>query len=124
MTTLDKNLKLNSKWTLWYHHQKDNWKLEGYRKIFTIETINDYWSLFKNLHIIGGISKLQYFFMREDVTPLWEDPKNRYGGCWSIKITKDLEFSVGYTLVLVNAQQVLYQLSYQYHIFNRFSAKS
>ena len=90
MTTIDKNLKLNSKWTLWYHHQKNNWKLEGYRKIFTVETINDFWSLFKNLHIIGGISKLQYFFMRENITPLWEDPKNRDGGCWSIKITKDM----------------------------------
>ena len=73
------NTKLNSKWTLWYHHQKDNWKLEGYRQIYTVETIKDFWSLFKNLHIIGGISKLQYFFMRENITPLWEDPKKMRG---------------------------------------------
>ena len=90
MSDLIINTKLNSKWVLWYHHQKDNWKLEGYKQIYTVETIKEFWSLFNNLHIIGGISKLQYFFMRENITPLWEDEKNRNGGCWSIKITKDV----------------------------------
>ena len=29
-----------------------------------------------------------FFLMREDIHPIWEDPKNRDGGCWSFKIYK------------------------------------
>ena len=32
-------LKLNDKFVLWYHHEPTNWKLEGYRQIYTIENI-------------------------------------------------------------------------------------
>ena len=26
--------KLNSYWNIWYHHQKNNWKLDSYKKIY------------------------------------------------------------------------------------------
>jgi hypothetical protein len=34
-----KDYYLNNPWILWYHHELDNWKTSGYRKIFTINTI-------------------------------------------------------------------------------------
>ena len=76
----------NTPWHLWYHHELDNWKVDGYRKIFTINCIRDFWDLHNNIEYIGGINNQNFFLMRDGVNPIWEDPKNRNGGCWSIKL--------------------------------------
>lgn len=78
--------KLNSTWNMWYHHQKNNWKINSYKKIFEINTIRDFWIFNNNIDNIGGISSQHYFMMRNDITPIWEDDNNKLGGCWSIKI--------------------------------------
>jgi hypothetical protein len=87
---ITENTKFNDTWVLWYHHSPNNWKLDGYKEIYSINTIQEYWNVFNNLNIIGGITSLHFFLMRKGVTPLWEDPKNKSGGCWSIKVTKDM----------------------------------
>ena len=79
------NTKLNDKWILWYHHEKNNWKISGYRKIYKIETIKDFWELYNNFDRIGGINNQHFFLMREGIEPVWEDEKNKKGGCWSFK---------------------------------------
>ena len=81
--------KLKSEWNVWYHYDKDNWKLSGYKKIFTIKTINDFWSLYNNWDKTGGITSKHFFLMKNDVTPIWEDANNVHGGCWSFKINED-----------------------------------
>jgi len=79
---------LNTAWTLWYHIPNDkNWSKESYKKIYDIKTIEDYWIIYNNLkpaHFENGM----YFLMRENIFPLWEDPHNINGGCWSFKIDK------------------------------------
>jgi translation initiation factor 4E len=82
-----KDYLLTTPWVLWYHHELDNWKTTGYRKIFTINTIKDFWDLHHNIEYIGGINNQNFFLMRNGIDPIWEDPKNRSGGCWSIKLT-------------------------------------
>ena len=82
---IDQNTKLNDKWILWYHHEKNNWKISGYRKIYKIETIKDFWELYNNFDRIGGINNQHFFLMREGIEPIWEDKKNQSGGCWSFK---------------------------------------
>jgi translation initiation factor 4E len=77
--------EFESTWTLWYHHQKNNWKLQSYKKIYTIKTIEDFWKLFNNWNKIGGILNQHYFLMRDDIGPIWEDNNNKNGGCWSYK---------------------------------------
>ena len=32
------------------------------------------------------VKNTMLFLMRSGITPLWEDPKNRYGGCFSFKV--------------------------------------
>ena len=81
--------ELSNKWTLWYHHEKDNWKLSGYKKIYEINNIKDFWKLYNNWNKINGITYKHYFLMKNDITPLWEDEKNIKGGCWSFKISDD-----------------------------------
>ena len=79
---------LNTLWTLWYHVPNDkNWDKNSYKKIMDIKTIEDYWRIHNNLkpkHLEHGM----FFLMRENIFPLWEDDKNKNGGCWSFKIDK------------------------------------
>jgi|UniRef100_A0A6C0EHN8 translation initiation factor 4E len=81
------NLKYN--WKIWYHAEKDNWKLTGYKHIYTIQTANDFWKFYNNWDKVGGITNKHFFVMKDDITPIWEDQKNINGGCWSFKISED-----------------------------------
>lgn len=83
------DVKLSYKWNVWYHHEKDNWKLSGYKKIYQIQTIKDFWSLYNNWDKLGGVTYKHFFLMRDDVTPVWEDSKNINGGCWSFKVAEE-----------------------------------
>ena len=78
--------KLKNRWTFWYHSINDNnWKINSYHKLYSIENIYDYKIIedsFKNNHYYNGM----YFIMRNDIKPIWEDPMNRMGGYISFKI--------------------------------------
>ena len=78
----------NNIWNLWYHHEKDNWTISGYKKIYTITNTNDFWTLFNNWNKLGGIYYKHFFIMKDGITPIWEDPKNKNGGCWSFKVNQ------------------------------------
>lgn len=82
----DKEFPLQSSWNIWYHHTLNDWYLSGYKQIFTIKTIKDFWDFHNNLDCLGGITNAQFFMMRDNVAPVWEDPKNRNGGSWSILV--------------------------------------
>ena len=78
------------KWNIWYHYDKDNWKLSGYKKIYEINDISSFWKLYNNWHKLDGILNKHLFLMRHNITPIWEDPININGGCWSYKINDEL----------------------------------
>ena len=73
-------------WNVWYHHTKDNWTIDGYKKIFKIDNGIDFWKLYNNWESLGGITSRHFFLMKNDIKPVWEDPINMKGGCWSFKI--------------------------------------
>ena len=80
---------LNSNWDIWYHAEKDNWKLSGYKNIYKITSINSFWQFYNNWNKIDNIINKHFFLMKENINPIWEDPKNINGGCWSFKIHDD-----------------------------------
>jgi len=84
---MDTQFKNN--WIIWYHSEKNNWKLSGYKQLYKISSISDLWKFYNNWEAVGGIINKHIFLMREDVTPLWEDPQNINGGCWSFKILEE-----------------------------------
>jgi len=43
------DMKLKYNWNIWYHHEKDNWKLSGYKQLYNI----DMQIVFGNFIIIG-----------------------------------------------------------------------
>ena len=79
---------LIDKWNLYYHlPQNKNWDLSSYtlilgdidcaEKVVSIsEVVNE--NIVKNCML---------FIMRKGITPMWEDPKNRSGGCFSYKVS-------------------------------------
>lgn len=81
--------KLPRDWCLWYHHDKDNWKVEGFKNLYTMSTINDFWQLYNNWDKLGGINQKHYFLMQKNISPIWEDDENRKGGCWSFKVPEN-----------------------------------
>lgn len=83
------NTKLKYNWNLWFHHEKDNWKISGYKNFYKIETVSDFWKFYNNWDKVGGITNKHFFLMKEDVSPIWEDNNNINGGCWSFKIQEE-----------------------------------
>lgn len=83
------NTKLKSNWSIWYHHEKDNWKISGYKNIYEIKTVEDFWKFYNNWDKVGGVTNKHFFLMKSGVTPIWEDSININGGCWSFKIQED-----------------------------------
>jgi hypothetical protein len=86
---MDINNKLIKKWSIWFHQEKDNWKISGFNKFYDIETIHDFWAFYNNWNIIGGITSKHFFLMQSGIAPIWEDPVNINGGCWSFKVNED-----------------------------------
>jgi len=86
-STICSSHSLNDKWVL-YHHlpcEKD-WTMSGYTTICDeIDSIEKVKSIYSSLtENIVKFSML--FFMRDAVTPLWEDENNKNGGCFSYKV--------------------------------------
>ena len=81
-------LKLNDTWILWYHDPNDvNWEIKSYKQVATITSIKDFWNTYEFLEN-SIIENSMFFIMRNGINPLWEDPQNVDGGCWSFKIQK------------------------------------
>lgn len=87
MNTHPSQHKLSNKWDLYYHLPNDtNWKLSSYKTIMkNINSVEEVLAL--NEKINDHVVKYSMLFlMRSGITPLWEDPKNRNGGCFSFKV--------------------------------------
>jgi hypothetical protein len=95
--------KIYDKWTLWGHLPHDvDWTLKSYKQIMTLETVEQTIALYETLPE-KMINNCMLFLMRKDINPMWEDPKNVKGGCFSYKINNKSVASVwknlSYTLV-------------------------
>jgi hypothetical protein len=84
-------LRLKDSWTVWYHKQDDdNWDISSYIKIFEFSDLVSFFK-FKNSFIylpkfLNGF----YFIMKSNIMPIWEDSNNHSGGCFSIRVSKDI----------------------------------
>jgi len=78
--------KLSDNWTLWAHlpHNTD-WTLKSYIPISTFSTVEETIAVTESLPP-ALVENCMLFMMRKGITPMWEDPKNREGGCFSYKV--------------------------------------
>ena len=87
--------KLNDNWNMYYHLPDDKqWDLDSYKYIaHNIETLEEIISI--NEKIPEKIVKhCMLFVMRNGITPMWEDKRNRLGGCFSYKVVNKLVYDV------------------------------
>lgn len=83
------DLKLNNKWTFWYHNPKDtDWNINSYINLGSVNSVSEFWTFMNSLDN-NIIEHSMLFIMKEDIIPMWEDKKNSKGGSWSFKIIKN-----------------------------------
>ena len=86
-TTMEDFHLLSDKWSLWAHLPHDtDWSINSYKKIYTVSTVEETIALTETLPDIL-VKNCMLFLMRDGIKPIWEDVKNRNGGCFSYKIS-------------------------------------
>lgn len=106
-----KSKVLNDVWCVWYRYDLNSWSKDGFRKLCTLRTVDDIWT-FEHFCREKENRKLltEYIvIMKEGIDPIWEHPRNRDGGCWSIKIDvqKSLQLFIEYLCLIVTDDAVL-----------------
>ena len=85
-----------------------NWTAADFKEICTLRSIDDVWTLERFIIDENRDLLLSYIvIMKEGILPIWEDPQNKDGGCWSIKV--DLADSLRYLfqfLVLMVSDEI------------------
>jgi hypothetical protein len=86
-------LPLQNQWTFWHDRFHPNSSTHNYEAnlvpLATIVTVQDFWGVYNNIIGPGKLENRQSLhFMKRDIKPMWEDPKNTHGGCWSFKVNK------------------------------------
>jgi hypothetical protein len=78
--------KLYDKWTLWAHLPHDtNWTVDSYKRILTFNNAYEIITLLESMPE-EMIKNCMLFVMRDGILPMWEDEKNKKGGCFSYKV--------------------------------------
>jgi hypothetical protein len=81
---------LNDEWSLYFHRPQDaNWSVDSYLKIVTLDTVEQVLELMRNLQDVF-ITNSMLFLMKRNILPVWEDPKNCRGGCFSFKVRNEM----------------------------------
>jgi hypothetical protein len=78
---------LNDKWVLYNHlpSEKD-WTITGYTVLLDhIDSVEKTVAINRSLPD-NMVKFSMLFFMRDGITPLWEDESNKNGGCFSYKV--------------------------------------
>ena len=77
---------LNDMWTLWAHLPHDtDWSIKSYKQICTIKSVEQAIMVYENMPD-KLVENCMLFLMRDGINPMWEDEKNKTGGCFSYKI--------------------------------------
>ena len=96
--------KLPDEWTVWIHSiTSDDWTPNSYKKLFTINNLNNFWEFFGNLDKLD-FSKQTFYIMRSSSSPQWEHETNRDGGICSLRIykSKALELMEQLAITILN----------------------
>ena len=84
---IPQNSVLHGKWDLYYHLPHDkNWDVSSYKCIAKdIQSLEQLIAINENLSE-KIVKHCMLFVMRSGITPMWEDVRNRNGGCFSFKV--------------------------------------
>ena len=84
------DISMNNNYRVLAHHNADsNWNFDSYHHVSTLKKWEDVPKLFNTLNETKYSSKItdfDFFIMKNEISPLWEDEENRCGSICSIKI--------------------------------------
>jgi len=95
--------KLSDTWTMWAHLPHDiDWSLKSYSQLLTFSNMEELITL-NNTIPERMLKNCMLFLMKDGINPIWEDPENREGGCFSYRIPnkniKKIWDKLSYTMV-------------------------
>ena len=110
---------LLGKWNLYYHLPHDkNWDLSSYKLIMNnIDSIEKLISINENLSE-PIVKYCMLFVMRDGITPMWEDPCNRNGGCFSFKVLNKQVYGVWKSLFYAMCGETLFKNKAYHNLVN------
>ena len=78
-------MDLNDIWSIYFHDPNDkDWTMKSYHHLSMLSTVDDFWVVHKAMQ--DKVADGMFFIMREYIFPCWDDPENKEGGCFSIKV--------------------------------------
>ena len=85
----------DDKWNIYYHLPQDSdWSISGYKIIMAdINNLEQILSLTTTINE-NVVKNCMLFVMRHNVMPIWEDPFNKHGGCFSYKVSNKFVYNV------------------------------
>ena len=93
--------RLKYMWNLWAHLPQDpDWTVKSYKKVFQFKNVEEAIAITESLPE-GLLKNCMLFIMRDGITPMWEDQKNRNGGCFSYKVSNKNVYEVWRDLTYV-----------------------
>ena len=99
--SITKTNKLSLNWNLWAHLPHDpDWTVNSYKKIFRFTTVEEKVAITESLPE-GLVKNCMLFIMKDGIAPMWEDPKNKNGGCFSYKVSNKNVYEVWRELTYV-----------------------
>lgn len=75
-------------WCVWAHylHEMD-WSNTSYTKVTSSSTVEEIIAFNETVVLSEMVlRKYMFFYMKQDILPMWEDASNRLGGCFWFKI--------------------------------------
>ena len=79
--------RLHDNWNVYYHLPQDkNWALTSYVPIIECMDTAEKVMVLNDAISDNIIKYCMLFAMKQGITPMWEDKKNRTGGCFSYKV--------------------------------------
>jgi len=92
---------LNNKWNLWAHLPHDpDWTVKSYKKIIQFKNVEETVAITESLPECL-VKNCMLFIMKDGISPMWEDEKNRNGGCFSYKVSNKNVYEVWRDLTYV-----------------------
>lgn len=107
------------KWSLYFHLSNDQeWNANSYKII--MHNINNPTHVLQLKREINEtiVIKSMLFIMRDGILPMWEDPKNKNGGCFSFKIPSPIVHSVWWDFVFLLCGETLIKDHTKKHLIN------
>ncbi|KAH0547547.1 hypothetical protein FGG08_000272 [Glutinoglossum americanum] len=86
---------------------KSNAYEERLKPLETVSTIKVFWEILNNVDPSRMYLRDSYHFFKKGVKPIWEDPRNITGGCWTFRVNKSISEAFWLeVLVLVVGEQL------------------